>query len=178
MHVEFKDLYKNSCLIRNVTLERKYFSPEGITTLLYKKKEFNENDHIESEEKISCQIDNVAKAKRIFTSMGLKNWCTKKITGYIFKRNVMEMLVQEVEGFGLFIEIEQFRNKTDTYKKAMDKLIKFVNELNIPIKPDYHVNIAYEMYLRSQTTPRKTPAKAAARPVAKKPAATTKTKKS
>ena len=119
---------------------------------------------MQSEEKISCNLDSINKAKRIFTLMGLKNWCTKKITAYVFKKGEMELLVQEVEDFGLFIEIEQFQSQSDSSKKALNKLIKFVKDMQIPIKQDYYVSIAYMMYLKNFE---KKPPKPKAKPEAK-----------
>jgi len=172
LDIGFRQLAKNSCLIRDVKLERKYFGSDGITNLLYKRKEIDAQNRVQSEQKIACPISNANQAKRIFTLMGLKNWCTKKMTGYVFKKGDFEMLVQEIEGFGLFIEIEQFENqKDDTQQKILNRLIRFVNGLEIPIKPDYHVNIAYAMYMH-QRYPEKKPApkKPATKPTQPKPA--------
>ncbi|MDR0461757.1 MAG: hypothetical protein LBG88_00235 [Christensenellaceae bacterium] len=149
-HPEFKELSKNSCLIRNVELERRYFNSGDITTLLYKKKDIDENNHTLSEQKVACKVDSLASAKRILSLMGLNNWCTKKITGHVFKSGPIELLVQEVDGFGLFIEVEQFESQAnDSQTKIMNRLKKFINELEIPIRPDYHVSISYLMYLES-----------------------------
>jgi len=165
--VDFKTLSKGSFLIRNVVLERRYFSPEGITRLIYKKKDINDADHVQSETKIECEIDSAPKAKRIFTAMGLKNWCTKKIIGHVYKKGSLEPLIQEVEGVGLFIEIEQFTDpKTGNIKRKVNPLIKLIQDMQIPHKPDYHVNISYLMYLNQQNPQTKKPA---AKKVAPKP---------
>jgi len=164
--VEFKELISNSMLIRNVVLERKYFSPEGITTLIYKKKDVDECDRCQNEQKIECTIDSVVKARRIFTSMGLKNWITKRITAYVYKRNEVELFIQEVEGIGLFIELEKYKvtkggeDETKAKKKMLSELVKFIDSLKVPIKPDYHVNIAHRMYMQptQNAAPTKKPA--------------------
>ena len=160
--VAYKDLTKNSALIRNVEFERRYFNSEGLTTLLYKKKDVDDKNRVLSEQKITCQLASLSSARRIFSAMGLKNWCVKKMTGHVFKRGSLEFLVQEVEGYGLFIEVEQLENQSGTYTTIINKLKKLIDELQIPIKPDYHVNIAYRIYQESMK-PKK--------PIKKKPVA-------
>jgi predicted adenylyl cyclase CyaB len=147
--IEFKILSKNSCLIRNVKLERKYFSADGVTSLLYKKKDIDDENRVKSEQKISATVDDMSSARRVLSSMGLKNWCIKKMTGHIFKKGTQELLVQEVENFGLFIEIEEFDGQKGTQAVKLGVLKKFVNNLGVSIGDDYHCNIAFMIYLQA-----------------------------
>ena len=163
---DFQTLSKNSVLVRNVVLERRYFSSEGITMLVYKKKDFNDEGQVQSEQKISCEIDSAPKVKRMFSAMGLKNWCTKKIVGYVYKKGSIEFLVQEIEGVGLFIEVEQPGEAKDQQRPKVNAMKKLIQDLKIPIKPDFHANIAYIMYLNQQKATVKKPV---TKPLVKKP---------
>ena len=168
--VDFKTLSKNSFLIRNVEIERKFLlDAQGITSLLYKKKEIDDNDRSQSETKIVCRLqDNANKARRIFSEMGLNNWCVKKIIGYEFKCGSQLLVLQEVEGLGLFMEIEQFESQRGSPKKIISELIQFVMDLGIPTKSnDFHVNIAYRMYLETRKPKPKPKPKLAPKPAPK-----------
>jgi len=152
--IEFKDLSRNSFLVRDVKLERKYFSNDGVATLLYKHKAFDKNNNVISEQKLSCNID-VDASRRIFDAAGLSNWCVKKMTGYVFKKEGKngqeakeEILVQEVHGLGIFIEIEQFDESAGTRDEVLDGLVDLINELGVPCGNDFHINIAYRLYLQ------------------------------
>jgi len=162
--IEFKLLSKNSCLIRNVKLERKYFSADGVTTLLYKKKDIDDDNRVKSEVKISTTVDDKNSARRVLSSMGLRNWCIKQMTGHIFKKGTQEILVQEVEGLGLFMEIEEFDGQKGTAAVKLGVLKKFVNALDIPIGDNYHCNIAYMLYLQELTAKAKAKKAAAKKP--------------
>lgn len=147
--VDIWTLIDKSVIVRTVKLERRYFSSDGLATILHKKKHVV-NGRVLSEEKIVCNLDNTAKAAKIFGAIGLKKWVTKKITGYVFLRENNELLVQDVQGLGLFIEIEQFENHRGTPNKILNELEKFVRDLKIPIGDDFHVNIAGRLYEKTK----------------------------
>ena len=180
---EFKTLIKNSLIIRHKEIIDKSdlstFGIDGQSTLLYKKKEFAEDNTVLSELKIACDLGNPTKAKRIFSAMGLNNWCVKKGTWHIYKRKELELYVQEVENLGLFIELEQSENQKGSPQKIQQALIQEIESLRIPLGNDFNVNIAHLLYLKRYTKPvkRLKPIKTKLKPASKpKPAVKVKAK--
>jgi predicted adenylyl cyclase CyaB len=147
---DYNMLLTNSFLIRDVRVDKKYFSSKnGSTELLYKKKTFDKYGKVDQEQKISTEVFDVDKANKVFRSAGLHNWCIKKFIGHPFKRGNIHILVQEVVGLGLFLEIEDFEGQTGTKEEILDELVDILNELRIPMGNDYHISIAKLLLLKN-----------------------------
>jgi len=149
--VGFRELISNSFLIRCLRYYdikgKKKSDSDNYTKLIYKKKEFDLDDRVISEKKISCDLPDTRIANEIFQMSGLINWCTKPTTGYTFIRDKQKVFIQEVEGLGLFMEVEQFDDQTGTEDEILDELVDFINELEIPVGENYHESIAYRIFL-------------------------------
>jgi|GEM_PF-5265912 len=147
--VGFRELISNSFLIRSfrrVNLKNKKKS-EDYTKLIYKKKEFDPDDHVISEKKVVCDLPDGQMPNEIFQMSGLINWVTKPTKGYTFYKGEQKIFVQDVENLGLFIEIEQFPNQKGTEDEILDELVDFLNGLDIPVGENYHESIAYRIFL-------------------------------
>ena len=149
--VDFRELITNSFLVRQLSCIDFKNKNKSITTtsLVYKKKEFDVYQKVIAEHKITCDVPTAAEANEIFLQSGLNNWSTKTITGYEFKRanKKQTILVQDVEGLGLFLEVEQFEYQTGKSDEVLDDLVDFLNELEIPTGTNYHESIVYRLYL-------------------------------
>ena len=150
-NIDFKDLASNSFLLRDLRCADFKSRKKSImyTRLTYKKKEFDLNNKVVSEKKIATDICDVGTANIILQSAGLTNWCTKHAIGYGFIRGGQYILVQEVEGLGLYMEVEQFDYQKGSEDEILDELVEFVNELEIPVGTNYHESISYLLHLKT-----------------------------
>jgi len=148
--VEFRELLSNSFLLRNLRCNDKKSKAKSVMyhRLVYKKKEYDINDRVISERKISTELPDTRVANEIFQQAGMTNWCVKNVTAYDYRRKDLQVLVQEVEGLGLFLEMEQPESITGTADEVLDKLVEILNNIEIPVGPDYHVSIAYLLHLK------------------------------
>jgi len=141
----YKELALNSFLLREIVLKRRYMAGES-SVLLYKRKRFDAAGNVIGEEKVSCDIEDTASADAVFQAAGLNNWCVKSITGHIFKKGNQELLIQEVDGLGIFVEIEEFEQQKGTNYQRIEELIAFAKGLGLPLGNDMHVKINYLLF--------------------------------
>ncbi len=121
--VSYKELLKNSVIIRNITgknLDKKY--------IIYKNKQLDDNGNVIDEVKEKLVIDDIQKAKNIFSYLGLTNWCDYVNENNELKKGEVCLNIQCVKGLGNFIEVEEFetiKNKSKEEKfEILENLIK------------------------------------------------------
>lgn len=139
--LNYKSLIKNSFLVREFT--------EDITKyqLCYKNKVFNKNNEAILEEKIKATIDNSQNTIEIFNKAGLTNWAKIKTTVYVFKYNNSEVLLQDVENLGIYLEIEEDQTISNLpLKQKREKLIEILKSTKLNTGSDYSIKKAY-LYL-------------------------------
>jgi len=148
--ITYPELITNSFMLREIVLQRRYVGGES-TQLIYKEKKLDSNDTVIGEIKRSCSIGSAEDANTVFTAAGLNNWCRKVITGHVFKKghSPIELLVQEVEGLGFFLEVEEFEHLRGSSEQRISDLIAFVKELGLPLGDDMYVKINYRLFLKS-----------------------------
>lgn len=117
----YNEMIANSFLIRNVCKD------ELKQLLTYKKKEFDKNNNVISEEKVNCNIDNVDNALKLFDLAGLNMWNKMLQHISVYKKGDIEFAVQHIDGLGTFIEYEE--DATMTNLKTPDEKIEYM--LNI-----------------------------------------------
>jgi len=142
--IEYKQLIDSSILVRVCSDDKK-----NVGQLLYKKKAFNRNNEVIGETKIRSQVLDVESVIKAFNLAGFKNWCIKKALLCVFVKDNREIIVQDVENFGLYIEIEQSECSEHKQKSTIKQLIKFAKSLNLPLGDDYFVRIPFEIFKRS-----------------------------
>ena len=131
--VSYKELLDNSLIIRNIK-----GNDFDIKNIVYKKKTFDENGNVTNEVKTKLNIDDVEKAKIIFSNIGLNCWCDYINHNNEFKKGEIVLNIQYVKELGTFIEIEEFKsiqNKSD--KEKFSILIDIINSFGFPTKNDY-----------------------------------------
>jgi adenylate cyclase class IV len=146
-YTQYIELATNSFLLREIVLKRRYVAGEN-SNLVFKRKMFDSEGRVIGEEKKTCEIQDTKSAKAVFLAAGLDNWCTKSITGHIFKKDTKELLIQEVEGLGFFIEVEEFEDQKGSNEHRIDELIEWTKNLGLPLGEDMHVKINYRLFLK------------------------------
>ena len=132
----YKELIERSFLVRE-------FDDNYGNRITYKRKIFDENDNVISEQKTDCVITDVVAANKIFAQVKLNNWITKKADLIIYTKDGVEVCFQIIDCLGIFIEIEQEDCKN------ISKLITFAKSLGLPLGDDFHLKLPYLLYLKN-----------------------------
>lgn len=133
--MRYSSLIGDSILVREIVGEgtKKYIR----RYIEYKKKVLDRDQRVIAEEKIECRTDSLA-ALKIFALAGLTQWEHIFMTCYIYERGEESLAIQDVDGLGTFIEVEEFKSHAglDPQEK-MKRLIAFVDSLGIEHTEDY-----------------------------------------
>ena len=110
---------------------------------MYKDKKFDNNGNVMGEQKTSCSIGE--NANEILGKAGFKNWVTMKAEQNIFKKESKSFCIQDVEGLGLFLEIED----SDGCGNSFEELIDFAERLGLELGDDFRgIKLPYSVYLK------------------------------
>ena len=141
-NVDYKTLLDSSLIVRHIVGDSC-----DIKNLVYKKKTLDENGNVIKEIKTKLKIDDIDKAKQMFSSVGLTCWCDYINHNYEYKKGEISIIVQYVDSLGVFIEIEEFNSIKDKSDKEKFVILKdIVNSLNLPLGSDFSCKKPY-MYL-------------------------------
>ena len=137
--LDYKALLDSSLIVRHI---------EGdncdIKNLVYKKKTLDENGNVIKEIKTKLKIDDIDKAKQMFSSLGLTCWCDYVNQNYEYKKGEISIVVQYVEDLGVFVEIEEFNSIKDKSDKEKFGILKdIVNALKLPLGLDFSCKKPY-----------------------------------
>lgn len=137
--LDYKALLDSSLIVRHI---------EGdncdIKNLVYKKKTLDENGNVIKEIKTKLKIDDIDKAKQMFSSLGLTCWCDYVNQNYEYKKGEISIVVQYVEDLGVFVEIEEFNSIKDKSDKEKFGILKdIVNALKLPLGSDFSCKKPY-----------------------------------
>ena len=137
--LDYKALLDSSLIVRHI---------EGdncdIKNLVYKKKTLDENGNVIKEIKTKLKIDDIDKAKQMFSSLGLTCWCDYVNQNYEYKKGEISIIVQYVEDLGVFVEIEEFNSIKDKSDKEKFGILKdIVNALKLPLGSDFSCKKPY-----------------------------------
>ena len=137
--LDYKALLDSSLIVRHI---------EGdncdIKNLVYKKKTLDENGNVIKEIKTKLKIDDIDKAKQMFSSLGLTCWCDYVNQNYEYKKGEISIIVQYVDSLGVFIEIEEFNSIKDKSDKEKFGILKdIVNALKLPLGLDFSCKKPY-----------------------------------
>ena len=117
-------------LVRDITDE---ILDEKTKLITFKIKKFDENGQILNQESINCNISNIDDAKKLLKAIGYKEIMNIIEDDVVYEKEGFEIAVKDIKNGDKLIEIETTDNEElDT----IEKLIKKVNELEIPIYTD------------------------------------------
>ena len=100
----YQELINNSIIVRSV----KGKNGED-KKIMYKSKTIVDGKVID-EKKYSVKVDDIMKAVQVLSAGGLECWCDYKYENIEFFDGEKYVVLQDVEGLGLFMEIEDYPN--------------------------------------------------------------------
>lgn len=123
-------ILSKAVLVRDITDKMTKERPKLIT---FKIKEFDENGKILNQESVNCKIYDIEDAKKLLKAIGYKEIMNIIEDDVVYEKEGFEIAVKDIKNGDNLIEIETTDNdELDT----IEKLIKKVNELEIPIYTD------------------------------------------
>ncbi len=130
-----REILSKAIILRYITEEDKIFQ-----TITFKTKNIDEKGNILSQDSINCDIKNIEDAKKLFKAIGYSEIMNIKESDIVYYKDDFELALKFIKNGDLLIEIETEENtKWDT----TDKIIKIVEELNLPIeKNNYFIKKA------------------------------------
>lgn len=125
-----REILSKAVLIRDI---KSGISDRITKKITFKIKNFDECGNILSQESINCDILNIEDAKKLLKAIGYKEIMNIKEDDVVYEKDGFELSIKNINNGDKLIEIEtEENNDFDT----IEKLIKKVNELEIPIYTD------------------------------------------
>ena len=123
-------ILSKAVLVRDITDKMTNERPKLIT---FKIKNFDESGKILNQESVNCKIYDIEDAKKLLKAIGYKEIMNIIEDDVVYEKEGFEIAVKDIKNGDNLIEIETTDNEElDT----IEKLIKKVNELEIPVYTD------------------------------------------
>ena len=123
-------ILSKAVLVRDITDEMTKERPKLIT---FKIKNFDESGKILNQESVNCKIYDIEDAKKLLKAIGYKEIMNIIEDDVVYEKEGFEIAIKDIKNGDNLIEIETSDNEElDT----IEKLIKKVNELEIPVYTD------------------------------------------
>lgn len=136
-----KDMQLNHCL-RLRDKNNEYY-------ITYKDDVFDKEIWLYSNE-YETKIENVDMLREIFDRLGLKKLLVINNKKEIYKYKDYEIVLENVEDLGLFMEVEYCTEKDVDIKVIKSEIQEFINSLNIPVSEELNMGKP-EMFLRKNS---------------------------
>lgn len=102
--------------------------------IAYKNDYFNDNDEWLYSDEYEIKIDDFDVARHILENLGLKELIKIESEKYIFTTLDYEVVFEDVNGLGYFLEVEKLKDTPDNQiNQAKDEIRKFILGLDIKI---------------------------------------------
>ena len=126
---DFLKMLNRCVLIRHIIEEN------GDTKMLtYKYKEYNENKEITKQGKIKCKIESIENAKALFEKLDFETLIEIKDHMLVYATDSDELVVQNVNGKHIYIEIEDKCNYANRVYESIDEMKDVISKYKIPMK--------------------------------------------
>lgn len=123
-----REILVKAVLIRDILGKT---SDEISKKITVKIKNFDEYGNILSQKSVNCDINSIEDAKNLLKAMRYKEIMNIKEDDIVYEKDDFELVIKNVINSDNLIEVET-NDKYDT----IEKLIKKINEINIPIYTD------------------------------------------
>ncbi|MBP5312895.1 MAG: CYTH domain-containing protein [Clostridia bacterium] len=128
----YGELIGNSFLIRCID------GPAPVKLLMFKKKEIDASGVVVSEEKVKTVLEDPETAAKIFGLAGLNQYCEIRNMSYIYEKANVALAVQDVEGLGIFIELEEDNTmKGLESREKLSRLTAVLKGLGLKLGSDF-----------------------------------------
>ena len=125
-----REILSKSILVREI--EDKTFG-KMIKKITFKIKNFDENGSILNQESINCDVLDIEDAKNLLRAIGYQEIMCLREDDVVYKNGQLELAIKDVKNGDKLIEVETEESEE---LNTIDKLIRKVNELDIPIYTD------------------------------------------
>lgn len=125
-----RDILSNAVLVRDITDKIENTESKMIT---FKNKNFDEHGNIINQYSTNCKVLEIDDACNLLKAIGYKYIMNIKENDVVYEKDGFEIAIKDIKNGDNLVEIETEENKElDT----IEKLIKKINELEIPIYTD------------------------------------------
>ena len=119
----------NCVIIRNWVYHNRH-SEE----ILYKHKEYDENENITNQFDVKCKIESIPEAKSLLEAIWYEE-CIKIFDHiFVYSNWEDEFVVQHVNNKHIYIELEDHCSRTNKEYQSVEEMKTFIRWLNIPLK--------------------------------------------
>lgn len=125
-----REILKKAVLVREIVGKT---SGKVRRIITFKIKNYDEKGNILSQKSINCDIFEIENAKELLSAMGYKEIMNIKENDTVYEKDGFEIAVKEIVNGDNLIEIETDKSGSIN---TVDKLIKKINEIGIPIYTD------------------------------------------
>ena len=120
----------NKCvLIRHIIEENK-----ETKMLTYKYKEYNENNEITKQGKVKVKVDDIDNSRLLFEKLNFEELIKINDHMLVYATDKDELVIQNVNGKHIYIEIEDKCNYADRFYNSIDEMKAVIIDNTIPIK--------------------------------------------
>ena len=125
-----REILSNAILIRDI---RDKISGETVKKITFKIKQFDEDGNIVNQSAINCNVYEVEEAKKLFEAIGYKQIMNIYEEDIVYEKDGFQLAIKDIKNGEKLIEVETEESEE---LNTIDKLIKKINEINIPIYTD------------------------------------------
>ena len=128
--VNTRDILSKAVLVRDIIGK---MSNRRTKLITFKIKNFDESGNILNQKSVNCNILEIEDAKKLLKAIGYKEIMNIKEDDVVYEKDGFQLAIKDIKNGDNLIEIETEENKElDT----IEKLIKKINEIEIPIYTD------------------------------------------
>ena len=117
--------------------------------ITYKNKEYDKNNTVLSETKVSIDCNDLNEAKKLFECLNFNELISVKSHVLVFTKDNIELAFQEVENLGTLIEFENEKDFTDKTNDEIIceklKMLDIIKDTGLHITDEYDVKKAFEL---------------------------------
>ena len=125
-----REILSNAILIRDI---RDKISGEIVKKITFKIKQFDEDGNIVNQSAINCNVYEVEEAKKLFEAIRYKQIMNIYEEDIVYEKDGFQLAIKDIKNGEKLIEVETEESEE---LNTIDKLIKKINEINIPIYTD------------------------------------------
>ncbi len=125
-----REILMQAVLVRDITGK---ISNRRTKKMTFKIKKFDEYGNILSQSAVNCDILNTDDAKKLLNAIGYQEIMNIKENDIVYEKDGLQLAIKDIENGDNLIEIETTESAD---LNTIEKLIKKINEIEIPIYTD------------------------------------------
>lgn len=125
-----REILMQAVLVRDITGK---ISNRRTKKMTFKIKKFDEYGNILSQSAVNCDILNTDDAKKLLNTIGYQEIMNIKENDIVYEKDGLQLAIKDIENGDNLIEIETTESAD---LNTIEKLIKKINEIEIPIYTD------------------------------------------